>query len=80
MSETQYITPDAHVSRHSVASLLYLFLSPTSVDKNDIDSSISSLTVHFVALCSLQYNQIGDEGGKGLGEGLKHNTSLQMLM
>ena len=39
----------------------------------------SSLTMWFGVLCSLSSNQIGDEGGKGLGEGLKHNTSLQTL-
>ena len=39
----------------------------------------SSLTMWFGVLCSLGDNQIGDEGGKGLGEALKDNTSLQRL-
>ena len=46
---------------------------------NNNDSSKASLTTRFVAHCSLESNQIGDEGCKGLGEGLKHNTSLQKL-
>ena len=58
---------------------LHLYFKFWGMTKNKNDSSISSLTGCFVVICSLWDNKIGDKGGKGLGEGLKHNTSLKEL-